>query len=82
MENDLGTTRKCKHMEWKQKGEIHSEEERWLTGEASTEKRAFELHLNQRRTSVEGGWRKGYGLEVGKSRMCLVSGEEAIVTAL
>lgn len=46
-------------MEGKQKGgEIHSEEEGWFTREASTEKKAFELHLNQMRTSVEEVWRK------------------------
>lgn len=70
-------------MEWKQKGgEIHSEGEGWFTREASTEKKAFELHLNQMRTSVEEVWRKGYSMEVGKSRMCLVSGKDTIVTAL
>ena len=65
----------------RKEGKIPSMEKECLTMEASTEKMAFELHLNQMRTSPEGGWRKACSMEE-ETRMCLVDREETIVTAL
>lgn len=66
------TKRKYKHVEWMQEGRRDSfRGGGYLTTQVSIEKMAFELQLNQMRTSAEGEWRTGQSKEIRKGRTCV-----------